>query len=84
MAQIEHDERKVVTIPPKTISVAQSTGDFSHFKKMFLTILEAKYLISKGKEVLREEFVCRDGSERVNYFVYVNFDWLEDHLPTLR
>lgn len=84
MAQVKHEERRVVAVPPKTISVAQSTRDFSHFKKMFLTILEAKYLISKGKEVMMEEILCADGSKRVNYFVYVNFDWLEDHLPPMR
>lgn len=81
MAQIEQKKRVVASIPQKTICVAESTQEFSYFKKVFLTVLEAKYLLAKGKQVMEESFTTKDGVTNVHYFIYVNMDWLEDHLP---
>lgn len=80
MAQSEQKKHVVASIPQKTICVASSTQEFSYFKKVFLTILEAKYLLAKGKQVMEESFV-KDEVVHTNYFIYVNMDWLEDHLP---
>lgn len=81
MAQIEQKKRVLSSIPQKTICVAEATREFSYFKKVFLTVLEARYLLTKGKQVLEESFTTKDGIIQVRYFIYVNMDWLEDHLP---
>lgn len=83
MAQIEQEKRFVASVPQKTICVAEATREFSHIKKVFLTVLEAKYLLAKGKQVMEETFT-RGEVTHVHYFVYVTMDWLEDHIPSAR
>lgn len=85
MAQIERRENRVVseTTVHKTVSVIDKM-EYSHSKKIFLNILEAKYLVEKGKKVLEERITLSDGTVRHNFFVWVNFSCIEEDLPTVK
>lgn len=82
MASMQHENRVVSeTTVHKTVSIPDRI-EYSHSKKIFLNILEAKYLVEKGKEVLEERVTLSDGTIRHNFFVWVSFSCIEDDLPT--
>lgn len=84
MAQMQHENRVVSeTTIRKTVSIIDKM-EYSHSKKLFLNILEAKYLVSKGKEVFEERITLPDGTVRNNFFVWIDFSYIEKCLRNRR
>lgn len=84
MSQMQYENRVVSeTTVRKTISIPKGI-DYSHSKKIFLTILEAKYLEEKGREIFEEKVTLSDGTVRHHLFVWVNFSCIENDLPLMK
>ena len=82
MASMQRENRVVSeTTVHKTVSIPDRI-EYNHSKKIFLNILEAKYLVEKGKEVLEERVTLSDGTIRHNFFVWVSFSCIEEDLPS--
>lgn len=85
MARVERHENRVVseTTVHRTVSILNRV-DCRHTKKVFLNILEANYLVSRGKEVFVEDITFPDGTIKSTYFVWINFSCIEENLPTVK